>query len=112
MPESSQQKKITMSFKKSPEYKMYPAGGAWVAPTIDGNKLVVNFIIDHPSLPSYQTFPISEEGVIDLKNVIDSTSAGELEREILCGILLTPEDAISIGRFLTENGERILGMKK
>lgn len=109
MPEETQVKKITMSFRKSADYKLYPAGNAYIAPTIDGTKLLVNFTIDHPSLPSYQTYPINEKGIIDMNTVIDSTSAGELEKEILCGILLTTQDAKSIGQFLVNWADKLMG---
>jgi hypothetical protein len=104
--------KVTFSFKKAPDYRIYPATGAWGGPTIDQRHLLMNISIDHPTLPSYTAHSVDEGGKIDLQHITDSASASDLERELLCGILLDKGTAKVLGQWLIDNAEKLMGEPK
>jgi len=103
----AEEKKITVSYRRSNEYKVMPATGAWGGPTPDGH-LLANFFVEHASVPSYQTFPADESGKVDMRNARDSVASGDLERELMVGIVLSPTTALSVAKWLTEHAKRIL----
>jgi hypothetical protein len=98
---------FTISYKKAHDYKIFPCSGVWGGPSPDATKLIVNLMVEHRSIPSYETFDIGEGGNIDLTRIKDSVSAGNMERELVCGILLTSEDARSIGAWLINHANEM-----
>lgn len=113
MPEEKQnpEPKFTVSFIKAKDYKLYPSTGVWAVPSADGTKIVLNFVVEHIAIPSYQTHEIHDKK-INFVQVKDSVSSGEMEREFLCGVLLTLEDARSIGHFLVGKADEIDKQRK
>jgi len=107
MSEPTTPKKLTVTFKKAPDYKIYPATGSWGGPTPNG-QILINFVVDHAAVPSYTTHDVGESGQFNLAVPSEITSSGDLNKEILCGVLLTPADALSIAAWLKANAEKLM----
>jgi hypothetical protein len=107
MAEETKPSKLSISFRKAPDYRLYPATGAWGGPTPDG-QILMNIFVEHGALPSYQTFKVNDEGRVNLNEVLESAAAGDGERDVLCGIVLTPTNAKKIAEWLNNHADRIL----
>ncbi len=98
--------KITVSFRKSPDYRIYPATGAWGGATPDGH-ILMNIIVEHATLPSYQTFAVQEGGRIDHTQPLDSVATGDGERDVLCGIMFSVSTARAVAQWLNNHADKL-----
>lgn len=108
---SPEQHKVTVSFRKSADYKIFSATDIWGGPTADGGFVFFNLTIDHFPTPSYQSFEPDQENRINPNNPKETISSGDLEKELLCGMMLTPEVAIKIGTWLKNQGENLINLR-
>lgn len=108
--ESKPRRKATVSFRKAPDYRIISATDLWGGPTADGSAVFFHLTIDHFPTPSYQTFEIDNEGRVNLKDVKETVASGDVEKELLCGILFTPAVAQKVGQWLIERAKE-LGVK-
>ncbi|MEW6511844.1 MAG: hypothetical protein AB1428_12910 [Bacteroidota bacterium] len=67
----------------------------------------MNVVVDHASLPSYQTHTVSGE-TVNLAQAEETVSSGDGDKEILCGVLFTARDAVSVGDWLMKQGKLML----
>ncbi len=114
MPESKQPegRKVTVNFRKSPDYRIFSATDIWGGPTADGSAVFFHMTIDHFPTPSYQTFAANEQGQVNLGDVKETITAGDIEKELLCGVMLTPDVAIKVGNWLITRGTELKGHQK
>jgi hypothetical protein len=68
--------------------------------------------IDHFPTPSYQTFAVSEHGQVNLGDVKETITAGDIEKELLCGVMFTPDVAIKVGNWLVSRGNELKERQK
>lgn len=108
-PESSQRRKVTVSFRKSADYRIFSATDLYGGPTADGSAVFFHLTIDHFPTPSYQSFESDEHGQINLKDVKETITAGDVDKELLCGIMFTPAVAVKIGNWLVQRGQELGG---
>jgi hypothetical protein len=100
--------KFTIVLKKSPDYKIYPGNVVYGGPTPDLQGIVMNFCVDHAPLPSYIQHAVIN-GKVNSSTVIDQAVAGNLEREVLCGITMSLNQAEALQVWLTKLIEKIKG---
>lgn len=103
-------RKVTVSFRKSPDYRIFSATDVYGGPTADGSGVFFHLTIDHFPTPSYQTFNVNDHGQVNLGTARETITAGDLEKELLCGIMFTPDVAIKIGNWLVQHGTKLKGL--
>lgn len=108
-PEPSQPRKVTVSFRKSADYRIFSATDVWGGPTADRSAVFFHLAIDHFPTPSYQSFEADEQGRVNPRDVKETITSGDLEKELLCGIMLTPNVAVKIGNWLMLRGRELGG---
>ena len=91
-------KKIGFRFKKDDNYRLVPVNGVWGGPTPRGD-IMVDFFYESQSLPEVIQQEVTPEGTLGKELVKRST---EIQRTVLVGIILTAEQADSIGRWLQQ----------
>jgi hypothetical protein len=102
---------VHIQFERSPSYRQIAADGAWGGPTPRG-RILVNFFVDVPVSPLSVTHSISEDG--QLGPEVDRTPAFQesqprVSREFEVGVLLSPDDAEGVARWLLEQVEMMRG---
>jgi hypothetical protein len=101
-------KKFTIVLKKSPDYRIYPVQNVYGGPVLDASGILMNVCVDHPALPNYVTHPVLEDGsTVDMATIEDQAQVGNAEREILCGLFISVQEAKKIVSWLTTHIERI-----
>lgn len=105
MPELSK-KTLNIKFTKAPDYKLVPATGAWGGPTPQG-ELVCNFFVEHSDIPESIEMEIKEGS----SKEIGRSPTHDLVRELQIGIVMRPDIAKSIGKWLTQKAEEIMNPK-
>jgi hypothetical protein len=105
-------RKVTVNFRKSQDYRIFAATDIYGGPTADGAAVFFHMTIDHFPTPSYQTFAVNSDGRVNLADVKETVSAGDVEKELLCGVLLTPDVAIKVGNWLIQRGNQLKELKK
>ena len=102
---------VRIEFERSPHYRLIPADGAWGGPTPRGH-ILINFFVDVPVSPLSVTHGLTEDG--QLGPEIVRTPGGtennpRVSREFEVGILLSPDDAESVARWLLDQVEMVRG---
>src|SRR2546426_306690 len=84
--------KFTIVYKRAPDYRIYPGDVIYGGPTPDGEGIMMNVCVDHTAFPSYIQHPI-ENGKVRADVIVDQAMVGNLERELLCGVSLSLQQA-------------------
>lgn len=99
--------KATFEFEEAPGFRLYPCGGVWggVNP---GGVVVANFFVDLNPNPVSVTLSPDESGKAEEVErnppVNSSHEVIRLRRQLMTGVILSPQDAISIGNWLVQQG--------
>jgi hypothetical protein len=105
---AEQKTQITISFKRSPDYKLYPATGVYGGPTPDGH-ILMHFMVEHAAIPSYQVIKVQEGGRVDPSQILDSVASGDGERNLVCGVVISPDTALRLAEWLQRHASQIKG---
>jgi len=97
---------VTVSIKKTPDYKIHPATGVFGGPTTDGN-IMIHFMVEHAAIPNYQVINIDEAGTHKRGEILDSVTSGDGERTLVCGIMLSPNTALAISNWLRTHAKNL-----
>jgi hypothetical protein len=104
------EKTFTIVLKRSPDYRIYPSTTVYGGPVMDRTGILMNVCVDHGAFPNYIAHPIAEDGVtVDLSTVQDQAQIGNIEREVLCGIYFTVEQAKRVVGWLNAHIAKIEG---
>ena len=97
---------IKINFRKTPDHKTHPVSGVWGGATPQGD-IVCNFYIEHLEVPNTMELEIN----VATGKAIEKIPDGEMAytREILTSVVLRPDIAMSIGKWLISKAE---GIKK
>lgn len=100
---------LKIRFKKSKDHKIYPASGIWGGPTPQG-EILCNFFVEYPDTPDHLIIKVDKDG----RNLKEEPNRkeGAYTREITNSILLQPDTAISIGKWLVNQAENISKTRK
>lgn len=96
--------KLNIAFKKGPEYKIFPATGAYGGPTPQG-EILCNFYVEYRESPESITLEIDARG--KTQEVERKHAPQNFVRELQVGILLRPDIARSIGNWLIQNSDKL-----
>lgn len=103
---------VRIEFERSAAYRVVPADGAWGGPTPRGH-ILVEFFVDVPSSPLSVTHGLTDDGQlgpeIDRSPAVQD-NAPRVSREIQMGVLLSPDDAEGVARWLLDQVEMIRGV--
>jgi len=102
---------VIIQFERSPNYRLVTADGAWGGPTPRGH-ILVNFFVDVPVSPLSVAHEITEEG--QLGPEIERTpgfaeTQPRVSREFEVGVLMSPDDAEGVARWLLDQVDLIRG---
>jgi hypothetical protein len=93
--------KVTIVFKKSPDYRIVGANTYHGGPTPTGDGILLHFCIDHATVPSYYVHKIVD-GQINMSSPDEVAQGGEVERELMSGVFLTIDGAKGLRNWLTK----------
>lgn len=99
---------LTIVYEKAEGKRTITATGAHGGPTPDGASVVVNLYVEKASTPHHVTHEISESGQVDLSKQSGEVKRGEITREIQASLVMDPEHALQVGRFLQQNAEQAM----
>jgi hypothetical protein len=97
-------RKITFRFEKDEDYRLIPVNGVWggVTPRSD---ILVDFFHESLALPEVVAHAVTPGG--ELGEEIRRSPTGEIRRKVLVGMVLTAEQAESIGLWLLEKARQV-----
>jgi hypothetical protein len=97
------ERKYTVIFKRAPDYRIYPCQLVFGGVVPDKSGIMMNICVDHPATPNYISHPIGPDGMtVDARTVSDIATIGNAEREMLCGIFVSPQQAAALATWLME----------
>ena len=91
-------------FKKSKDHQMYPAAGAWGGPTPQGD-ILCNFFVEYQDTPDKLTLEFEETA--QTQKETQHREENIYIREITTSVLLRPDIAKAVGKWLIDNADRI-----
>lgn len=97
---------ITIHWRKGSGFRVVPVNGAWGGPTPRGD-VKVYFFHEGMMLPESIKCQVTPDG--DLGKEIERTPPTAVEREFVVGMVLSPDQAGSIGRWLQEKARHARG---
>lgn len=103
--------KFIIVYRRSPEYRVYPANIVYGGPTPSGEGIFVNICTDHNPLPNYVQHDISPDGKVNLAEIKDQAIVGNIEREVLCGLTLSVDEADRLAKWLQDHVNRLRGIQ-
>lgn len=92
---------FTFVYEKIAGKPTIAVNGAFGGPNGTGTTVVAHLFVEHATVPSMITHAVNEDLSIDLVHG-DAVKRGDVTREIQATIVLSPENAIELGRFLIE----------
>jgi hypothetical protein len=98
---------VKVLIQKNKDYRVVYAVGAIGGPTPQGH-LACNFYIEYSGLPTEGRFLRNPDGT----GRYEDTSEHVLVREIECAVIVTPEVAESIGRWLIDRAHEIKNLRR
>ncbi|MCD6294752.1 MAG: hypothetical protein J7M20_07470 [Deltaproteobacteria bacterium] len=101
--EDLSKKTLDIKFKKTPDYKIVPATGAWGGATPQG-EVLCSFFVEHNDIPESIKYKIGD-GVAKSS---EEQSPVNLVREFQMGVIMRPDIAKSIGQWLIKKAEEIM----
>ncbi len=96
---------ITFRFEKDDDYRLIPVNGVWGGPTPRGDIMVDLFHESH-LLPEEITQAVRPDGLLG-SELERTPPPGTLQRTVLVGMILTAEQADSIGRWLQKKARKV-----
>ena len=100
-------KELSLVIEKSKNAQTMPVTGAWGGPSPDGSNIIAHFYVESHALPNVIKIKADELGKFD-PNKGEQIMRGDLTREIQAVFVLAPEVAVSVGKWLQENGLALL----
>lgn len=92
-------KKITISFRRGDCYRLIPVNGVWGGVTPRGD-IKADLFHESASVPEMITHEVTPQGTLGRE--VKRTPSTSVERTVFAGMVLTPEQAESIGSWLVE----------
>ena len=87
------------------------ATGAYGGVTPDGKSVVAHLYVEYSTVPSLSEHDIGEGGIVDLLKG-DVIKRAEATRDIQATLVLSPEAAQALGKFLSEKARNALKMRE
>ena len=97
-------KKITFRFEKDEDYRLIPVNGVWGGAT-PRSDILVDFFHESYALPEMVAHAVTLDG--QLGEEVKRTPPGEIRRKVLVGMVLTAEQAESIGHWLLQKAREV-----
>lgn len=97
--------KITFRFEKDDDYRLIPVNGVWGGPTPRGD-IMVNLFHESHVVPKEVTQTLRADGRLGQERE-RTPPPGTVQRTVLVGMILTAEQAESIGRWLQEKARQV-----
>lgn len=101
------EKQFTILLKRSSDYKIMPGQTVYGGPLPDLSGILMNICVDHSAFPNYIAHEIQADGRVDTNNIVDQVQIANLERELLCGIVFTVDQARSVVKWLERHIKQI-----
>lgn len=103
-------KEVSFLFEKAKNHKTIPVNGAFGGQAPNSNTVVANFYVESTATPNIITNEVEGNKLkLDSEKRI---SRGDILREIQATIMMSPEDAYSIGQWLVEHAEQAIKNKR
>lgn len=93
-------RQITLYYEKNEYYRLLPATGAFGGPTPTGD-IIIDFFVERQTHPDKIVLELDPSGPKEIKR-----EGGKVTREVQVGILLRPDRAHSIGKWLIEKANQ------
>lgn len=94
---NGQTQKIVVEYKESPDYRVIPANGAWGGLTPRGQVMMALYV-EHANTPRSVTHDV-QEGKLG-PEISRETSSGTFIRQLQVGIMMDPDTAESVAKWL------------
>lgn len=108
MANEKQQAKII--FQEAPGRVNLAVSGAYGGPSPNTQMVVAHLFSEYMMVPSIQTAVIGEGGAVNMDEA-QTIRRGEIMREIVATLHMSPEAAINIGKWLVDHGQTALQMR-
>lgn len=103
-----QPNEITFVYEDADHVRTLTATGAHGGPTPDGASVIANLYVERASIPHHVSHQIDERGEVDLSEMSEQVTRGELTREVQASLVMTPEHALQLGQWLQRNAQQAM----
>lgn len=100
----AEKQSLSIVYEEQEQRPTIPVNGAFGGPSVDGTLVFAHIYSEFGTLPAMEEHEVEEGGLVDLSkgNVI---KRGDLTRKVLATLVLSPEAAMVVGKWLAERGE-------
>ena len=95
---------VEVYYERGDDRPILAVNGAYGGPTPDGVSITAHLYAEYMAVPSILSVEVKEGGLVDLSKA-DTIKRGDITREVVATLLMSPESALSLGKFLTNHGK-------
>lgn len=107
----AEKRSFSISYEEEEGRPTLPVSGAYGGASVDGTMVVAHIYSEFGTLPALEEHEISEEGVIDLTKG-NFIRRSDLTRKILATLVMSPEVAGRLAKWLSNKADRAAQNKK
>ncbi|HVP40882.1 MAG TPA: hypothetical protein VMS95_02905 [Candidatus Krumholzibacteriaceae bacterium] len=100
---------VRFTYNKQEGYRQVYVNGVYGGPTPKG-EVECHFYFEHPVLPKERLFDLTKRSTLG-KEITEKRDIVEIDRDLVIGFVMRPEDAESIANFLLQKA-KILSERK
>jgi hypothetical protein len=105
-----QPKKVIVKYEDPQGRPFLPVNGAHGGPAPNGNSVVVHLYAESGTIPPRFDANVASDGSIDFQGAV-AAMPPSLTRHVVSSIVMSPEDAVSIGSWLVKKGTQALEVR-
>jgi hypothetical protein len=101
---SDQKDSMSIVYEEPDDRPTVVASGAYGGPSPDGSVVVAHLFTEYGTIPSIEEHTVQQGGVVNLEGG-SRIKRGDVTRRVQATIVLSPESAARLGKFLLEKAQ-------
>ena len=95
---------VEVYYEQGENRPILAVNGAFGGLTPDQANVTAHLYVEYVAVPSILSTEVKEGGVVNLSKA-DTIKRGDITRELVATLLMSPESAVSLGKFLSDSGK-------
>jgi hypothetical protein len=109
---SEEKKTFSIVYESRKDKPVIAVTGAVGGSNSNTDTVVAHLYVEYASVPAISTHPVIDEKAVDMSaESADEIKRGNITRDILATLVLSPANAVTIGEWLANHGRALLEIK-
>lgn len=95
---------VTIVYEEVSNKPTHAVNGAYGGPSPDGTTVIMHVYTEFGTVPSIEEYEVPASGVVNTSKG-HKIKRADITRQVQATLMMTPESALSLGKFLTEKAK-------